>query len=307
MLLGLRRLQHESASQTSSRSVHPFLHGSRLWPTDQPRYAASVGIGRTHRDAHLCAWSLALLGGATTFSKLGGPISRSGVSLPFSGKKLRKVYAVWRRPIRPPRKSFIKSRGSIQILGGPEPLPRTSLLLPTPSGWAHGPHLCPPVLLPFLKQQPGCAATVVRDCRASFFTAAGTVFCVCASTACGLGSTRDNTLHHPTPAPPASIRLNIPPSPRRPPNCRSSAARSRRYLSFPRGPPTQKRGFVRAPGPASHLCPLTFVIVCIARRSFTLKTYNHCTEFMWTTCPTWSFLCVLSCLPFPFQIKHLTL
>jgi len=54
----------------------------------------------------------------------------------------------------------------------------------------------------------------------------------------------------------------------------------------PARPPTQKRGFVRAPGPASHLCPLTFVIVCIARRSFTLKTYNHCTEFMWTTCPT---------------------
>ena len=32
--------------------------------------------------------------GATTFSKLGGPISWSAVLLFFSGKKIRKVYAV---------------------------------------------------------------------------------------------------------------------------------------------------------------------------------------------------------------------
>jgi len=47
---------HDSASQTASESVHPFLHGSRSWPTDGhqqteadiPRYVQTYVTDRPH-------------------------------------------------------------------------------------------------------------------------------------------------------------------------------------------------------------------------------------------------------------------
>ena len=56
---------------------------------------------------------------AATLSKLEGPVSWSGVLLPFSRKKIRKVYPVWRSPLppnRPPPKSYIKSWGPSNFL-----------------------------------------------------------------------------------------------------------------------------------------------------------------------------------------------
>jgi len=38
----------ESSTQTASRSVQPFLHGSSLWQTNTPRYTRSVTAGRIY-------------------------------------------------------------------------------------------------------------------------------------------------------------------------------------------------------------------------------------------------------------------
>jgi len=85
------------------------------------------------RSHLLCRW-LHMARDATTFSKLGGPISWFVVLLPFS-KKIQKgipSLAQYVTPTRPPPKRYVKSWGSIQISGSGSG---------SPSGCAHA-HTC---------------------------------------------------------------------------------------------------------------------------------------------------------------------
>ena len=77
--------------------------------------------------------------GASTFSKLGGPISWSEILLPFSGKKFDRYsqFGVVCYPHQTPTKSYIKKLGgpSIFLGGGADPL------LSTASSCAHANYL----------------------------------------------------------------------------------------------------------------------------------------------------------------------
>ena len=70
--------------------------------------------------------------GRTHIFKVGGPIPWSRVLLPFY-RKIRQLYPVWcsRLHNHTLSKSYVKSWGSVQILGRSKPLPTT------PSGCAH--------------------------------------------------------------------------------------------------------------------------------------------------------------------------